>query len=252
MPTPNSFDLEADSFDWLSTIKVQTVGDGDEHYRFQSASCGMILGSSKFELLTMDKKLIMSIGTVEWNWDGQWELDVRDCNGNLMFRMKDDPWARYCWGINCQDLSLTMKYPDGTVFAYTQRDKKWFSDEVKLYSTELGAGSTPAATGKVDAQFFDNNPEYHITINNPNVAAGDPRFISALMAYKMWKDCEGDDWGDDDDDDDEKSCQTIKSGWCGNFVWMAFGLAVFCICGCIAAIMRLMNNRDKGMPCTNP
>jgi hypothetical protein len=79
-----------------------------------------------------------------------------------------------------------MKYPDGTVFAYTQRDKKWFSDEVKLYSTELGAGSTPAATGKVDAQFFDNNPEYHITINNPNVAAGDPRFISALMAYKMW------------------------------------------------------------------
>ena len=137
----NPFQLEASSFSWQSTIDIQRQPDGEEFYRFRS-TCELV--SATYELLlnvpgaelqpgiAEEDQLVMCVagakctshimislsGAYPYNhgrsvvrdvWSHGWKLDVRDCNGNQIAYLNEDPSGRYCFGLLCSDLSMRVR-----------------------------------------------------------------------------------------------------------------------------------------------
>ena len=201
------FALEQSTWSWRASIDVQgaedQANDGEEYYAFRHICWpdgDWFPGSDTYELLLKENAvdahggeegdLVMYIESDLWAHG--WKLRVYDCNGELIAFLNENPDARYCWGLRCRDLSMQMELANGTVFGYTERSAGWFEDQIKVFTTDLTVGqSEPVATSiKPSSEMLDlGKPEWTITIGNASVPAGDPRFITALTAYKSTSRC---------------------------------------------------------------
>ena len=89
------------------------------------------------------------------------------------------------------DAHAQMRYPDGgAIFGRTRGDLSLerahthgsdilVTDQILVFSTE-DAGVAPVASSSTVVQILDGDPEWTLSVNNPNVTAGDPRIITAL------------------------------------------------------------------------
>ena len=42
-------------------------------------------------------------------WSYGWELTVKDCNGENIAFLKEDPEGRYCFGLLCANLAMRVR-----------------------------------------------------------------------------------------------------------------------------------------------